>query len=46
MAKAEISNRLRELRFQHGKMTQQELGELADAVGCSRRTIVLLEQAK
>jgi putative transcriptional regulator len=43
MAKAEISNRIRELRFQHGEMTQQEL---ADAVGCSRRTIVLLEQAK
>jgi putative transcriptional regulator len=41
--KANISNRIRELRFEHGEMTQQEL---ADRVGCSRRTIVLLEQAK
>lgn len=43
MAKAEIDNQIRRLRFEHGEMTQQEL---ADTVGCSRQTIVLLEQAR
>ena len=41
LAKPEIRNRIRELRFGRGGMTQQEL---AIAVGCSRQTIVLLEQ--
>jgi putative transcriptional regulator len=43
MAKAEISNKIRRLRFDHGEMTQQAL---ADRVGCSRQTIVLLEQGR
>jgi len=43
MAKTEISNCIRRLRFEHGEMTQQAL---ADRVGCSRQTIVLLEQGR
>ena len=43
MAKAEIDNRIRRLRFDHDEMTQQAL---ADRVGCSRQTIVLLEQGR
>lgn len=43
MPKAEISNRIRRLRFDHDEMTQQAL---ADRVGCSRQTIVLLEQGR
>jgi putative transcriptional regulator len=41
--KLKVRNRIRELRFEHGEMTQQEL---ATAVGCSRQTIVLLEQGR
>jgi len=33
MAKAEIDNQIRRLRFEHDEMTQQEL---ADKVGCTR----------
>lgn len=43
MPKAEISNTIRRLRFEHDEMTQQAL---ADRVGCSRQTIVLLEQGR
>lgn len=43
MAKAEIRNRIRRLRFEHGEMTQQQL---ADRVGCTRQTIILLEQER
>ena len=43
MAKAEISNHIRRLRFEHGEMTQQAL---ANQVGCTRQTIVLLEQGR
>ena len=43
MAKAEITNRIRRLRFEHDEMTQQEL---AARVGCTRQTIVLLEQGR
>jgi putative transcriptional regulator len=43
MAKAEIRNRIRRLRFDQGEMTQQELAERA---GCTRQTIILMEQAK
>ena len=43
MAKAEIRNHIRRLRFEHGEMTQQEL---AERVGCSRQTVVLLEQGR
>jgi len=41
--KAEISNQIRRLRFEHGEMTQQEL---ADRVGCTRQTIIVLEQGR
>lgn len=43
MPKAEIHNQIRQLRFEHEEMTQQEL---ARRVGCSRQTIVLLEQER
>jgi len=43
LAKAEIHNSIRKLRFEHEEMTQQQL---ADRVGCSRQTIVLLEQGR
>lgn len=43
MAKAEISNSIRRLRFDHDEMTQQQL---ADHAGCTRQTIVLLEQRR
>jgi putative transcriptional regulator len=39
--KLRVRNRIRKLRFAQGETTQQEL---ATAVGCSRQTIVLLEQ--
>ncbi len=43
MPKAAIRNQIRRLRFEHDEMTQQAL---ADAVGCTRQTIVLLEQGR
>ena len=43
MAKAEIGNCIRRLRFENGEMTQQDL---ADQCGCTRQTIVALEQQK
>jgi putative transcriptional regulator len=43
LAKAEIHNNIRKLRFEHGELTQQDL---AAAAGCSRQTIVLLEQGR
>jgi putative transcriptional regulator len=43
MPKAEIQNQIRKFRFEHGEMTQQDL---ADRVGCTRQTIILLEQAR
>jgi putative transcriptional regulator len=43
VAKAEIHNDLRRLRFDHGEMTQQEL---AERVGCTRQTILLLEKQR
>lgn len=43
MPKAEIANHIRRLRFEHGEMTQQEL---AERVGCTRQTILALEQQK
>ncbi|MBN1273189.1 MAG: helix-turn-helix transcriptional regulator [Candidatus Aminicenantes bacterium] len=43
MPKAEIKNKIRKLRFEHGEMTQQEL---ADRVDCTRQTIIALEQGK
>jgi putative transcriptional regulator len=43
MAKAEIRNHVRRMRFAAGEMTQQEL---ADRVGCTRQTIIALEQGR
>lgn len=43
MARAEIKNHIRRLRFEHGEMTQQAL---AEAAGCTRQTILLLEQSR
>ncbi len=43
MPKATIRNRIRQLRFAHGELTQQEL---ADGAGCTRQTIILLEQER
>jgi putative transcriptional regulator len=43
MPKADITNQIRRLRFEHDEMTQQEL---ADRVGCTRQTILLLERGR
>jgi len=43
MARARINNRIRRLRFDSGEMTQEEL---ARRVGCTRQTIIALEQGK
>ena len=43
MPKARIANQVRRLRFEHGEMTQQEL---AERVGCTRQTIIVLEQER
>ncbi len=39
----EFTNRIRELRFQHGEMTQQEL---ANRVDVTRQTIIAIEAGK
>ena len=38
-----ITNRVRELRQQHGDMTQTELGE---AIGVTRQTVAAIEQRR
>ena len=38
-----INNRIRRLRFDHDEMTQEEL---SNKVGCTRQTIIALEQNK
>ena len=43
MPKAKINNLIRRLRFDHDEMTQEELAERA---GCTRQTIIALEQGK
>jgi len=43
VARAEIRNQIRRLRFEHDEMTQQEL---ADRVECTRQTIILLEKER
>ncbi len=43
MPKARINNRIRRLRFDHGEITQEEL---AGRAGCTRQTIIALEQGK
>ncbi len=40
---AKIRNRIRRLRFDKNEMTQEELGKRA---GCTRQTIIALEQGK
>jgi putative transcriptional regulator len=39
----QIVNRIRELRFHSGELTQQEL---ADRVGITRQTVIALEKGK
>lgn len=41
--KSHVDNRLRELRFAHGEMTQ---AELAERIGVARQTIIAIEQGK
>ncbi len=43
MPKAEIDNSIRTLRFEHAEMSQ---AELAERVGCTRQTILLLEKGR
>ncbi len=43
MSSTRIDNRIRRLRFDHDEMTQEEL---AGRVGCTRQTIIALEQGK
>ena len=43
MAKNELSNNIRRLRFDAGEMTQQTL---ADRVGVTRQTIIATEQGR
>ncbi|MGB2824378.1 MAG: helix-turn-helix transcriptional regulator, partial [Phycisphaerae bacterium] len=43
MAKTDLNNQLRRLRFDHGEMTQQEL---AARVGVTRQTIIAIEAGK
>lgn len=40
---AKITNNIRRLRFEHGEMTQEDL---ASKAGCTRQTIIALEQGK
>jgi putative transcriptional regulator len=43
MAKYTIKNKIRELRFHHGEMTQEQL---ANKAGVTRQTIVAIENSK
>ena len=43
MAKIEFINSIRRLRFENDEMSQQELAEKA---GCTRQTIIAIEQGK
>lgn len=43
MTKEKVNNHIRRLRFDKGEMTQQEL---SDFCGCTRQTIIALEQKK
>ena len=43
MAKSEITNHIRRLRFDNGEMTQQQL---ADKAGVTRQTIIAIEAGK
>ena len=41
--RSELTNRIREHRFRHGEMTQEQL---AQRVGVTRQTIIALESGK
>ena len=41
--KSRVSNHVRELRFKHGQMTQEQL---ANAIGVARQTIIAIEQGR
>ena len=43
MAKNELNNHVRRLRFEHDQMTQQQL---ADKAGVTRQTIIAIEAGK
>ena len=43
MPKAIIHNEIRRLRFEKNEMTQQHL---ADRIGCTRQTVIMLEQGR
>ena len=43
MAKTEITNNIRKLRFENNEMTQQKL---ADKAGVTRQTIIAIEASK
>jgi putative transcriptional regulator len=43
MPKAEIRNKIRRYRFEAEEMTQEELARRA---GCTRQTIILMEQSR
>ena len=43
MAKNEVKNQIRRMRFENGEMTQQQL---ADKVGVTRQTIIAVEAGK
>ncbi len=43
MAKNEVKNQIRRLRFDNGEMTQQQL---ADKAGVTRQTIIAIEAGK
>lgn len=43
MGRSALDNRIRDLRFEHERMTQQAL---ADAVGVTRQTILAIEAGK
>ena len=43
MAKTELKNQIRRLRFDHDEMTQQEL---ANRAGVTRQTIIAIEASK
>lgn len=43
MAKSNLTNNIRKLRFENGQITQQEL---ADKAGVTRQTIIAIEAGK
>ena len=43
MRPTRVTNRIRALRFEHGEMTQAELGR---HIGATRQTVIAIEQGK